>query len=196
MPFLSRSRSPEAPAPLPYDPASPEGLAARWVQWVAAAGPLANPVEDEDGRFAAENQPEDVWFLAGSSGRRPMQRSCIVPAGRPMFLPAFTLWEHPAEGPAPVVDRGYGSIHVDGIAQELQEVGTPVPFVVAGARLNGVNGRRRPVPTTVWGLWALVPAPVPGAHEVRIQGGDGYGFEVDVTYRLAVGGAGPIYPTR
>ncbi|RBY95300.1 hypothetical protein DQ237_14605 [Blastococcus sp. TF02-8] len=195
MPFLSRSREPELPAPLPYDPSSPEGLAARWVRWVAAAGPLANPVEDEDGRHAAANQPDDVWFLAGTSGKR-MQRSCVVPVGRPLFLPAFTMWECPAEGPPPVVERAYGAVHVDGVAQELREIGTPVPFVVAGARLNGVNGRKRPLPVSVWGLWTHVAPLPPGEHEVHLSGGDGYGFEVEALYRLAVGGAGPVYPTR
>ncbi|MCA0143868.1 hypothetical protein [Blastococcus sp. LR1] len=195
MPFLSRSRGPETPAPLPYDSASPEGLAARWVQWVAAAGPLANPVEDEDGRHAAANQPDDVWFLAGTSGR-PLQRSCIVPEGRPLFFPAFNMWEYPSEGPAPVVDRAYGAVHVDGVAQQLQEIGTPVPFVVAGARLNGVTRSKRPVPTTAWGLWSHVAPLAPGAHEVHLGGGDGYGFEVEARYRLVVGGASPVYPTR
>ncbi|MGY1813628.1 hypothetical protein [Blastococcus sp. SYSU D00820] len=195
MPFLFRSGAADVPAPLPYDAASPEGLAARWVQWVAAAGPLKNPVEDEDGRFAAENQPEDVWFLAGSSGR-PRARDCVVPAGRPLFLPAVNMWEWPAEGPPPVLEEAYGSVLLDGVPQQLQEIGTPVPFVVTGARLNGVTGRKRPMPTTVWGLWALIAAPAQGAHEVRIQGGDGFGFEVDVTYRLVVGGAGPVYSGR
>ncbi|WP_051515504.1 hypothetical protein [Candidatus Blastococcus massiliensis] len=192
MPFLSRSRGPAESVPLPYEASSPEGLAARWVQWVAAAGPLANPVEDEDGRHAAANQPDDVWFLAGSTGE-PWERNCVVPAGRPLFVPAFNWWESPSAGPAPVVERAFGSVTLDGVPQQLQEIGTPVPFVVSGVRLNGINGSKRPAPTTVWGLWALIPPPAPGTHEVRIHGGDGHGFELQVGYRLAVGGSDPGY---
>jgi hypothetical protein len=63
---------------------------------------------------------------------------------------------------------------------------TPRPFLVAGAFLNPVSRGRRPVPMTVWGLWSH-PAPLPpGQHVLDISGGDGYGFTVDVTYRLEV----------
>ena len=180
---------------MPYEPSSPEGLAARWVQWVAASGPLKNPVEDEDGRHAAHNQPDDVWFLAGTSGRQ-LQRRCTVPAGRDLFLPAFNFWMVPAEGPPPVPDQAFGRLEVDGEEVELDEISTPRPFVVAGARLNGVTRSRRVLPVTVWGLWKRVPALAPGAHTVRAVGGDGYGFTVDVGYSLTVAAGVPDYSVR
>ncbi len=50
MPFLSRmSGRPDDAAALPYDPRSPQGLAARWVQWIASVGPVKNPLEDDTG---------------------------------------------------------------------------------------------------------------------------------------------------
>ena len=195
MSFLSRRGSTvELPA-LPYDPRSPEGLAARWVQWVAAAGPLANPVEDEDGRHAAANQPDDVWFLAGTSGKR-MQRSCAVPVGRDLFLPVFNHWEWPATGRAQIAEDATGSLVVDGVPLDLEPIGTPVPFSVAGARLNGVTGRRKPVPVSVWGLWKLVPALAPGEHRLQAIGTDGHGFTVDVSYRLLVSPAPQAWSVR
>ena len=185
MPFLTRKSPADQAPPLPYHPQSPEGLAARWVQWVAAAGPVKNPVEDETGEHAAHNQPEDVWFLAGTSGKR-MQRQCVVPVGRDLFLPAFCFWEWPAAGPPNVLEGPTGSLVVDEVSVEPDEISTPVPFTVAGARLNGVTGRRKPVPVTVWGLWKRVPALPAGEHHLRAVGTDGYGFTADISYRLLV----------
>lgn len=191
MSFLSRKGSGAEPA-LPYDPRSPEGLAARWVQWVASAGPLKNPVADETGEHAALNQPDDVWFLAGSYGEQ-VQRRCVVPVGRDLFLPVFNMWHVGADGPPEVMDRASGTLVVDGKTVSPDVISTPVPFTVAGARFNGVTRSRKGVPTTVWGLWKLVPALSPGQHELRAVGGDGYGFTVDVSYRLTVSDAIPAY---
>jgi len=192
MSFWSRKgESADALPPLPYEPGSPEGLAARWVQWVAASGPVKNPIDDATGEHAAENQPDDVWFLAGTYGKRH-ERRCFVPAGRDLFLPAVNMWFYPADGPPPALDLAFlrehasGSLSIDGVAQETQEIVTPVPFTVAGARLNGVTNSKKPTPTTVWGLWKHVPALPAGEHTLWAVGTLGNGFTVDVTYRLLV----------
>jgi hypothetical protein len=190
--FSRRSATPTDVPPLPYDPRSPEGLAARWVQWVASIGPVKNPLVDDTGEYAAVHQPEDVWFLAGSSGKR-MVRQCFVPLGRELFLPAFNMWEVTATGPAPVVEDAWGSVTVDGAEVPCTEIATQEPFVVSGARLNGVTNSKTAMPMVVWGLWARIAPLAPGAHEVHARGGDGHGFEVDVTYRLGVGGIDPAY---
>jgi hypothetical protein len=187
MPLFSRRSTMPADGPaLPYTPDSPEGLAARWVRWVADAGPVSNPVEDETGQYAGQNQPDDVWFLAGTYGRKPVERRCLVPIGRELFLPVFNLWDVGSGGPPPVVERAFGSLTLDGVAVEPVEIGTPIPFTVAGARLNGVTGRKSPFPVTVWGLWSHLPALEPGEHDLHAVGGDGEGFVVDVRYRLSV----------
>lgn len=138
------------------------------------------------------HQPDDVWFLAGSSGER-MERRCVVPTGRNLFLPVFNMWEWPAAGRPAAVERASGSLVIDDVSVEPDVISTPIPFPVAGARLNGITGRKKPVPVTVWGLWNLVPALAPGQHELRAVGSDGYGFTVDVTYRLAVADGIPSY---
>jgi hypothetical protein len=201
MSFWSRKGAvPDELPPLPYEPSSPEGLAARWVQWVAASGPVKNPIEDATGEHAAENQPDDVWFLAGTYGKRH-ERKCFVPAGRDLFLPVLNMWFYPVDGApeaeelALVREHGSASLSIDGAVQELDEIVTPVPFVVAGARLNGVTNSRKPTPTTVWGLWKRVPALPPGEHTLWAVGAFDGGFTVDVTYRLLVAPAPAVsYP--
>jgi hypothetical protein len=184
MPFLTR-RIVE-PQPLPFDPCSPEGLAARWVRWVAAARADHNPIADETGADAAANQPSDVFFLAGSYGET-LTRRCTVPAGHDLFVPAFCATQRRPAGPPPArVDDTYGSVAVDGASLQADWIATPVPFLVSGVRLNLVTGRRTPVPMTTWGWWKQVPALPPGEHEVHAVGGDGQGLTVDVRYRLLV----------
>jgi len=183
MPFLTRP--PVEVAPLPFDPRSPEGLAARWVQWVAAARVHKNPVADETGEDAADNQPTDLFFLAGSYGERVVRR-CVVPAGRELFMPLFNVFLRNPDGPPPAPDREHGSIAVDGAPLEPDWIATPVPFMVSGTRLNGVTGRTKAVPMTTYGLWKLLAPLAPGEHEVHATGGDGYGSAVDVRYQLLV----------
>ncbi|WP_052720448.1 hypothetical protein [Actinoplanes rectilineatus] len=177
--------SPEV-APLPYDPQSPEGLAARWVRWVAGIGPVRNPIGDENGLYSDLHQPDDVWFLAGTFGGEA-RRSCPVPAGRPLFFPAFNMWHWPAEGPPTALRGAFGGLTVDGVQVELDVIATPVPFLVAGARANPVTQTNKPVPVTVWGYWKRLDPLPPGNHVVQFSGGDGHGFMVSATYYLAVG---------
>jgi hypothetical protein len=133
-----------------------------------------------------------VWFLAGSYGDR-VQRQCVAPAGRDLFIPVFDLWDTDG-GPPPVVDHAYGSLVVDGASLQPDVIATPVPFTVTGAVLNGVTRRKEPKQVTVWGLWKLIPALPPGHHDLHVVAGDGSGFTLDVSYRLVVSkpGAGTI----
>lgn len=187
MGIFSRGKTdPPAPLDLPYDPMSHEGLAARWMRWVAGIGPLHNPIADSTGEDAAIDQPGDVWFLAGTFGG-PATRQVSVPAGVPIFLPAFNIWEYPADGPAEPLPGAFGQVELDGVPVDTAVVSTPVPFVVQGARLNPVTRSRKPIPVVVTGWWALIDPPAPGAHMLHAAGGDGRGFELDLTVHLTVG---------
>jgi hypothetical protein len=175
---------PAEPAPLPYDPASPEGLAARWVRWAAGVDYEHNPIADQTGADAARNQPDDVFFLAGCFGG-VVERRCAVPAGRPLFFPAFNIWQRNATE-APEMDQAFGEVTVDGQALVADLIVTPVPFQVIGTRNNPVTDTGRPIPVAVWGLWKRLEPLTPGRHTVRFRGGDGYGFTVTCTYTLDV----------
>lgn len=144
-----------------------------------------NPIDDRTGAAAAQEQPADVWFLAGTYGGRAA-RACTMPSDRPLFVPVFNMWHTYPDGPPPVVERAFGHLDVDGSAHPTDVIFTPVPFVVAGVKGNAVTGKAKHIPMTVWGLWKrLEPLPI-GSHRVAFTGGDGYGFEVAVEYRLDV----------
>jgi hypothetical protein len=161
------------------------GLAARWVCWAAGVESSRNPIGDLTGEYAGLNQPDDVWFLAGTFGGRA-ERRCAVPYGRRIFVPAFNIWEYPASGPPEYVQDGFGSIEVDGAEVPVQPIETPVPFDVAGVRGNPVTSTTRPIPVVVSGLWGLIDPLAPGGHTLELRGGFGRTFEVCVTYHLTV----------
>jgi hypothetical protein len=108
----------------------------------------------------------------------------------------FNTWTSPADGPPESIDGVSASLVVDGVPLQPDLIATPQPFTVTGARLNGVTGRKRPQPVTVWGFWKLIPALAPGQHELRAVGGVGSAFVVDIRYRLVVGATVPAYPVR
>lgn len=172
--------------PLPYDPRSPEGLVARWVHWVAASSRREGPVADETGQFASVKQPEDVWFLAGTHGG-PVTRRCELPAGRPIFFPAFNIWRTRAEpGQMPVVERATGYARLDDEELPLSVIGTPEPFPVRGALGNPVTGLPATLQVTCWGLWGRLDPLPPGKYRLVFGGTDGHQFRVEANYLLVV----------
>ncbi|EFC82575.1 hypothetical protein [Parafrankia sp. EUN1f] len=187
MSLFGRGAPPPQHQPLPFPPGSPEGLAARWVRWAASTRLGQNPVADTTGEFAGNGQPDDVWFLAGTFGghTEPVQRRCAVPAGRPVFMPAFNVWMTRPRGVVVDLSTAFGAVAVDGVKCELDVIATP-PFEVAGARGNPVTRRRRPVEVAVWGLWRLLGPLSVGPHVIDIIGGDGGDFRTSVTYRVTV----------
>lgn len=80
------------PAPASGSPASilpASTLPARWWLWAESTGDR-NPISDATGVDCAVNQPDDVWFLAGTFGGTA-DRTCQIPAGRPIYFPVMNL---------------------------------------------------------------------------------------------------------
>ncbi|MBE1487821.1 hypothetical protein [Plantactinospora soyae] len=172
--------------PLPYDPMSPEGLVARWVRWVADSARRESPVADETGEFASVKQPDDVWFLAGTFGG-PVARRCKLPADRPLFFPAFNIWQPRARsGQMPIMEQASGYARLDDEDLPLAVIGTPEPFLVRGALGNPVTGMPSAQPVSCWGLWGRLDPLPPGKYRLIFGGTDGRRFRVEANYLLVV----------
>lgn len=147
-------------------------LAGRWWQWAMSAPADASPVRDRTGEHAAWNQPDDLWFLAGTYGGH-VERRCVIPSRTPLFFPVLNR-QH---------DRSYSKV--------LQ----PIKVAAASAFLNGLpvmlqefSGEFRTGLTHrfAWGLWGGIEPLIPGQYVLEINGRSVEGFWVDTVYHLDV----------
>ncbi|MGW0121297.1 signal protein [Streptomyces sp. NPDC003327] len=158
-------------------------LQERWWTWAASEPEGTNPVADPDGRSCGRNQPRDVWFLAGTFGGE-VERTCEVPAGRPIAAPLVNLFGQ-RQDCAAFVRGARGTAVLDGKAVE-PEVHGGAPIVVIGARGNPITGEEGRFGGVVGcGLWVRLPPLAPGRHELEIRGRSG-DFTVGVDYVLTV----------
>ncbi|MFJ4435851.1 hypothetical protein [Streptomyces sp. NPDC088923] len=158
-----------------WEPTEAEGgrLAVRWWKWAWSAPADRDPVTDETGEHADWNQPDDVWFLAGTYGGTVV-RKCEIPAGRRVFLPVVnTVGPGNLLAPVPVeMGMTRAEATLNGKSLPLREY-TSKPF-----RAKGLTRH------VAWGLWsALDPLP-PGPYVLEIRARSTGGFEVDTTYHL------------
>jgi hypothetical protein len=60
-----------------------------------------SPIADQTGQYCANGQSGDVWFLAGSYSSDPLTRSCAVPSGKYLMMPAVNyLDDYPCPDPS------------------------------------------------------------------------------------------------
>ncbi|MFF2008676.1 hypothetical protein ACFVWY_06315 [Streptomyces sp. NPDC058195] len=155
-----------------WKPDNQEGgaLAGRWWQWALSAPDDRSPVKDETGEHAAWNQPDDLWFLAGTYGGRVVRR-CAIPSDRPVFFPVLNM-QHP---------RSYSRVPLS------------MPVVEAAASLNSVPlplheftapFRTGLVQRYAWGVWGGFAPLTPGEYVLEIRARAANGFWVDTTYHL------------
>lgn len=62
---------------------------AKWWQYVLSVPSEQSPVLDETGANANNGQSGPVYFLTGSFGTDPVERTIIVPNNKPIFFPLF-----------------------------------------------------------------------------------------------------------
>jgi hypothetical protein len=63
--------------------------AADWWEFVLETPASVNPALDETGADCDQGDMGNVWFLFGSFGAEPIERSCEIPAGTALFFPLF-----------------------------------------------------------------------------------------------------------
>ncbi|MBG0817289.1 signal protein [Planomonospora sp. ID82291] len=166
-------------------PAPAEDVQGRWWTWASSEPEETNPVADPTGRFCDRNQPEDVWFLAGTFGGT-VKRTCGVPADRPIVVPLVNLVADRASCTS-FMATAEGSATLDGneIAPErLERDGVSVTGV-EGNPLTGASGSQD---YYACGLWVRLPPLEPGEHTLVVRGSS-EDFEVGVDYTITVGTA-------
>lgn len=76
----------------------------KWWEWAISKPAEKNPVVDNTGQYAAENQPSNIWFLAGvladeKKDKRFPKRQCTIPGGRPILIPILNCETDAVEYP-------------------------------------------------------------------------------------------------
>ncbi len=169
--------------------ADPARLAAEWWQWAGKRREGRDPVTDRTGRRCAQDQPDDVFFLAGTFGGAA-RRTCTVPAGRAIFVPVLNQ-VCPVEGdPDRAADACRASFEgataklvVDDRDVEAELVVSPPfehdphPQSAAGTAGESVAA----------GLHVLLDPLPEGEHEIRFAGKRD-DFSLSVRYDLTVEG--------
>lgn len=169
---------------------SQTSLPARWWIWAESAG-NRNPISDRTGRDCAVNQPEDVWFLAGTFGGSA-DRRCAIPTDQPVFFPVINLMCEVVEGAK--VERALEecdqraietSASLDGNELEIVPMTSEGSFAFeAGPRsvIAVPNSRFDAVAGGEWVGPVLIPS---GRHVLRFAARS-EDFQLEVTYELMV----------
>ena len=177
--------APTSTAPDGAEPSNAD-LQAKWWTWALSSPEERNPVADPTGQFCAENPPKDVWFLAGTFGGAA-QRTCEVPAGRPVAAPAVNRYSSNTSDCKSFMTEAKGSMTLDGQVVELRRIDpVEITFQVAKDNAAGESAGRKVAQAC--GLWAWLPPLLPGEHELKIEGESG-DFSTSVVYQLKVDAA-------
>lgn len=181
--------SPRAASPSDSETAGGEALLSdrdlqeRWWAWAASSPEERNPVVDPTGQFCNEDQPADVWFFAGTFGGNA-DRSCQVPAGRPLAGPAINKVGSVSDCRS-FMAAATGAVTLDGQPVAVRKA-EPARITFQVARDSPMGARPGRVSGQACGLWVWIPPLAPGEHELRIEG-ESDGFRTSARYRLTVG---------
>ena len=190
-PGVSRSPSSVASTRGEADAEAAKTLPARWWSWAAAAPKDQNPIADATGKFCARNQPDDVFFLAGTFGEEDVFRKCTIPAGTPVYFPVVNRVcpLDPGESPEAAV-KDCRILNRTLLWATLNEE----PLAFAEASSKG-SFRLEPVPgndlgmaagdAVAWGVWVGPLKLDPGIHVLEITA-DTKDLAINVSYGLDV----------
>lgn len=178
-------------------------LSARWWQWVLSIPARVNPQLDPSGENCGQGQYDDVWFLAATFGGTA-ERSCTIPAGKPIFFPLINNLAFKPLGSETLLDlrqlAGDLIDNVDTLAATIDGVEIPnlksyrvrsPSFTVIAPSGGLVPPGYASVPGNTDalvsdGYWLLIPPLKRGSHLLTFRAHTTGGFEVDVTYHLSI----------
>lgn len=211
-PLNASGQSEIADSPIYSPDSSPYGLTygewtAEWWKWFISIPTEINPINDPTGERCAEQQEGPVWFLVGSGGGKA-ERSCTIPAGKAIFLPAITVECSHAEDQSleteqdlrmcakddqDKVQRVYATIDgVDLPASQIYRVQSPIFNITFGPD-NVFSAPEGPSLSASDGYWVFLKPLSSGNHEIHVGGllidfteTGASNFIEDSTYHLTV----------
>jgi uncharacterized protein YecT (DUF1311 family) len=154
----------------------------RYWAWLMPKTPARNPTQDTNGEFCADDQSGPVWFLAGGDAKSRIERTCRVPKGKFILLPALTqalfaqqgsdncaTWErsNTARDGADLVTNAHVSI--DGV--RFDALYDYRVFTPRCAPIRGSAGEIVAPPAIFYGVMVLLQ-PLPEGEHVISFGGD------------------------
>jgi hypothetical protein len=191
-----------------YPPAS--HLATSWWQWVFETPASENPLTDTTGQFAAVNQSDRVWFLAGNPGGTTV-RTVTVPAGKALFFPIVNVFDAEdaiiAGGvklflvpqPVQVAQTFVSNVIATATGLSCEVDGSPVPITTANLEQSTPFSVRLPddnilgdpagvyFPAVDSGYYVLLPPLSAGQHTIHWAGSlTLFPLSLDVTYNITV----------
>lgn len=181
------------------------GLSGQWWQWALSIPAVSNPLADpNDSKLCGVGQSGPVWFLGGTLDGSPARRSCTVPPGVSLLIPALNAECSTAESPELTTPRALracaidlidhvteATAKLDGRRLPLSRVVSPLVYLALppGNTLGLVNPLPNPSPSVGDGYYAFVPPLSPGRHTIKLAAKavfPDFTFAQDVEYTIEV----------
>ena len=171
-----------------------EMWSARWWMWAASFQDGPGPVRDLTGTLCGEGQEGEVFFLAGTYERRPIARTCKVPAGKYLFFPLvnYVVWPQSGAGPCEAYKSTAREMTDEPIALFAELDGKALPDLEKRRlapdecfNMNAKSGGPRVLAASN-GYWLMLKPLPRGKHTLHF-GGMLPSLRQDVTYTLIVG---------
>lgn len=171
---------------------------ASWWQWIEGVGEA--PLSQTGTVDCSLGQSGDIWFLAGTGGGPPVERTCTVPQGKMLVIPLITVaWNNEPGEDLTVVEKQavLDGVFSDSVPGIFNSKACNLNITWDGEsrsyyRLMSPPFQRYADPEAVSdGFW-FAHRPSVGAHEITFSGDlcdfdtDEPIFNVDVTYNLTV----------
>lgn len=155
-----------------------------WWKWFLSIPTEENPINDSTGELCATGQSGPAWFLVGSGGGKA-ERSCDIPAGKAIFIPAIIVECSTAEDESLQTEADLRACAksdqdlvtdvwatVDGVEipdEQVYRVDSPL-FNFTFIADNVISAPEGPTEAVSDGFWVFLKPLPPGEHEIHVGG--------------------------
>jgi hypothetical protein len=157
---------------------------ATWWQWFLSMPTNDNPINDQTGELCDSNQDGPVWFLTGSGGGQAV-RSCEIPAGKAVLIPAIIVECSYAEDSSltteadlracaksdqDLVTDVWATINgMDLPDEDVYRVDSPL-FDLTFIANNVISAPEGPTQSVSDGFWVFLKPLPPGSYDLHVGG--------------------------